>query len=115
VGQGEAQAAVPHLERAVALRPNLAAAWFYLGTARAELGRLLEATAAFERALAIDPTHTRAYLALARTLVARGERGEALRTLRHGATAAARPEEVAEELAKLPAGAPSEPGGESPP
>ncbi len=88
--------AVAAFERAVAGRPNFVLAWFHLGEAR----RGDAAIAAYRRTLEIDPRFTRAYLALARALIARGDRDEALRYLRHGATAAARPQEVRQALRK---------------
>ncbi len=89
-----------HLERAVELRPNMAAAWFYLGLAQAELGRLDAAGSSFRRTLALDPTHTRAYLALGRALARLDRRPEALRVLRHGAEHAAESVAIVEVLAE---------------
>jgi Tfp pilus assembly protein PilF len=86
-GGDEALAA---LRRAVAARPNFVLAWFHLGEAQSGDASI----AAYRRTLEIDPRFTRAYLALARALVARGERDEALRYLRHGAKVAARPQDV---------------------
>lgn len=103
VRPGEAE---PHLARAVAARPNLVVAWFHLGQVRAAQGRPAEAADCYRRALEVDPTHTASYLALGRSLLARGKRDEALRYLRHGAVAAARPEEVAEALEEALAEAP---------
>src|SRR4029079_9232799 len=87
-------AAADHLERALAARPILVAAWDYLGEARVAQDRTDDALACWRRALEIDPTHTPSYLALGKSLLARGDRGGALRWLRHGAQAAARPDEV---------------------
>ena len=101
-GGDEARAA---FQRAVAARPNFVLAWFHLG----DVQRGDAAIAAYRRTLEIDPRFTRAYLALARALVARGDRDEALRYLRHGAKVAARPEEVRQALAALTASAPQPP------
>ncbi len=98
-GSASREEAAGHFERALAARPNLVAAWYHLGELRAAQGREGEAIARFRRALEIDPTHTDSYLALARVLLARGERDEALRWLHLGARAATRPQAVATALA----------------
>jgi tetratricopeptide (TPR) repeat protein len=51
----DTQQAVTHLEQAVAIRPNFAAAWSDLGQARRTLQDDPGALAAFERAVASDP------------------------------------------------------------
>ncbi|MCU1348090.1 MAG: Flp pilus assembly protein TadD [Acidobacteria bacterium] len=89
--RGEAAAC---FERALAGRPNFVLAWIHLGDLRGGDA----AIAAYRRALEIDPTSTRAYVALARALRARGNDREALRYLRHGATFAAKPEVVRAEM-----------------
>ncbi len=76
------------------------AAWFYLGLAQADLGRLGAAEGSFRRALALEPTHDRPYLALARALMRQDRRPEALRILRHGAEHARRPAAIVEALAQ---------------
>lgn len=48
-------------ERALALAPGPARAWYRLGNVREEQGRDAEATACFERALALDPSHAQAW------------------------------------------------------
>jgi Tfp pilus assembly protein PilF len=53
------------------------------------------------RTLEIEPSFTRAYLALARVLIKKGNRAEALRWLNHGVEAAADPEAVKKALAKI--------------
>jgi tetratricopeptide (TPR) repeat protein len=105
--RGRPQEAEVHLARAVAARPNLVAAWYNLGEVRASLGWTDNALGCWRHALEIDPTHTASYLALARTLLARGDREGALRWLRHGAKAAARKEEVAAMLREQESGAAS--------
>jgi len=89
-----AEAEAPLL-RAVAARPNFAVAWHHLGEVRSALGRKKEALDGWRRALEIDPTQTASYLSLGKALLAGGDRAEALRWLRHGARAAAHPEQVA--------------------
>jgi Tfp pilus assembly protein PilF len=98
--RGRPAEAEPYLERVVASHPSQVLAWFYLGEVKAARGRAREAADCYRQALAVDPTHTRSYLALGRTLLDLGERAEALRYLRHGATAAAHPEQVAAALAE---------------
>ncbi len=97
--QGRSGAAVHHLGKALAARPNLAAGWHQLGEIYAVGGKVDEALGCWRRALEIDPTATKTYLALGQALLARGERAEALRWLRHGAKAAARPAALAAALA----------------
>lgn len=89
--------AIAAFTRAVEGRPNFVLAWFHLG--EAQQGE--RAIAAYRRALEIDPTFTRAYLGIARALLARGDREEALRYLRHGAKVAAKRDEVAAALQAL--------------
>jgi Flp pilus assembly protein TadD len=50
---GDAAAALPHLERAVAVAPRYTAAYRHLGTALERLGRGAEARAAWERGIAV--------------------------------------------------------------
>jgi hypothetical protein len=75
--------AIAAFTRAVEGRPTFVLAWFHLG--EAQQGE--KAIAAYRRT-EIDPTFTRAYLGIARALIARGDREEALRYLRHGAKVA---------------------------
>src|SRR6266487_2338039 len=89
--------AVAAFKRAVAGRPNFVLAWFHLGESQSGDA----AIAAYRRTLEVDPRFTRAYIALARALIARGDRGEALRYLRHGTKVAARPQDAREALAAL--------------
>jgi tetratricopeptide (TPR) repeat protein len=99
--RGRAAEAEEHLAKAVAARPNLVAAWYHLGEIRAARGRRDEALLCWQRALEIDPTHTKSYVSLGRALLAAGDRDEALRVLRHGAQAAAQPDEVAAALREV--------------
>jgi Tfp pilus assembly protein PilF len=98
---GRTDEAAAHLERALAARPNLVAGWYHLGELRATQERTEDALACWRRALEIDPTYTPSYLALGKALLARGDRAGALRWLRHGARAAARPDEVKAALSQL--------------
>jgi tetratricopeptide (TPR) repeat protein len=54
--QGRNEEAAALFQQALALRPNLAAAWYQLSLAQAAQGRSQEAAASRERAVAIDPT-----------------------------------------------------------
>ena len=101
--RGRPQEAMEHLGRAVTARPNLAPAWFRLGEIHASLGRVDDAIACWRHVLEIDPTYTGAYLSLGNTLLARGDRAGALRWLRHGAKAAAKPDAVAAVLSEAEA------------
>lgn len=105
--RGRPQEAEEHLARAVAARSNLVAAWYNLGEVRAALGWTDNAIGCWRHALEIDPTHTASYLALARTLLTRGDREGALRWLRHGAKVAGRADDVAAMLREQESGAPS--------
>jgi predicted CXXCH cytochrome family protein len=86
--------ALPLLTRTVELRPNFVAAWIMRAEALAALKRPGEAISDLQRALAIDPRQTRAYLQLARLLTDSGKVSEARRWLRHGARVAAKPGEI---------------------
>lgn len=59
-GRGRTEEAIAMYERALAARPNLAAAWVRLGEARRECGDDFGALAAFRRAAAIEPGNARA-------------------------------------------------------
>ncbi len=69
------------------------------GAALAALDRHDAAADSYRRALEIEPSHTAAYLALAETLRAQGDRPAALRMLRHGVKVADRPDPIREALA----------------
>jgi predicted CXXCH cytochrome family protein len=92
--RGDRDEAAACFERALAGRPNFVLAWIHLGDVRTGDA----AIAAYRRALEIDPSSSRAYVALARALRARGRDKEAQRYLVHGATFAAKPEVVRAEL-----------------
>ncbi|MEA2691910.1 MAG: hypothetical protein QOJ16_1297 [Acidobacteriota bacterium] len=106
-GQGRNDEAVPLFEQVLAARENFVSAWIHLGQALAgvaKLPRLDRAAECYRRALTIDPAQTDAYLGLGRVLLRQGKRGEAVRVLTHGATAAKRPAVVAAALQALPPG-----------
>jgi Tfp pilus assembly protein PilF len=50
---GDAAAALPHLERAVAADPRYTVAYRYLGAALEQAGRAVDAAAAWERGIAV--------------------------------------------------------------
>ncbi len=52
LGGGDAAAALPHLERAVALDPGYSAAWKLLGKARTALGDIPGAREAYQHGIA---------------------------------------------------------------
>jgi tetratricopeptide (TPR) repeat protein len=112
--RSQPQEAERHLVRTVASRPNMALAWHHLGEVRSTLGRTDDALACWRRALTIDPTLTDSYVSIGKALLAKGDRGEALRWLRHGAQAAARPEEVKVVLGEIGRPEPSPPRPASP-
>jgi Tfp pilus assembly protein PilF len=78
-GRGRMKEAIALYERALAARPNLAAAWFRLGEARRECGDVTGAIDAFRRTLEIEPTHVRAREAIVDALRAVGNVEEAER------------------------------------
>ncbi|HET8796990.1 MAG TPA: tetratricopeptide repeat protein [Thermoanaerobaculia bacterium] len=79
---GKVREAMALYERALADRPNLAAAWFRLGEARRDCGDRLGAVDAFRRALEIEPGHARARAAIVEALEAMGNAEEAKRYAR---------------------------------
>jgi len=78
-GRGEMKAAIAMYERALAARPNFAAAWHRLGEARRDCGDTLGAIDAFRRALEIEPSHVRAREAIVSAWRAMGNEEEAER------------------------------------
>lgn len=83
-----APAAIALYERAVAQRPNMAAAWVRLGEARRECGDTHAAVDAFRTALEIEPGHARARAGIVDALRAMGdlEEAERYRTVATGRT-----------------------------
>lgn len=94
--------ALADFDRALALRGNQVAAWFYRGIALERLDRRSEAEAAYQRALEIDPRFTRGYLALAESALVRGDKSAARRWLAQGADVAADPVRARAALEALP-------------
>jgi tetratricopeptide (TPR) repeat protein len=102
LANGRAAEALPELERAVALRPTFAAGWLRLGEAKEALAPTSDRKAAtasraaaiadYRRALAVEPSTTEAYLALARALRAQGDEAGARSVLALGARFARHPE-----------------------
>jgi tetratricopeptide (TPR) repeat protein len=68
--QGQQAAALPLFERAVSLRPNVAAAWVNRGLALASQDRHHDAADSFDKALAISPDYPEAHFNRANTFVA---------------------------------------------
>ncbi|HEY4562851.1 MAG TPA: tetratricopeptide repeat protein, partial [Thermoanaerobaculia bacterium] len=92
--KGRTAEAETHLGRALTSRPSFPAAWYQLGGIRVTQNRMDDAVACWRHALEIDPSHTASYLSLGKALLAKGDRAGALRWLRHGSKAAAKPAEV---------------------
>lgn len=82
IAQGRAQAALPLLERALALQPRHAGCWYKLGVARLELGMLEPAEECYRMALSLEPGHAKANINLGVILQQRGALDEAERCYR---------------------------------
>jgi tetratricopeptide (TPR) repeat protein len=78
IAQGKAAEALPALDRAMAIRANLAEVWALRGEALAQVGQREEAIASFERALALDAARPQAWAALALQLQGAGRDADAL-------------------------------------
>ena len=78
LGTQQPAKAVPHFQASTELQPDSAAARFNLGTALTVAGRLDEAAAAFEEALARRPDYPQAHNNLGQVLLAQGKTGAAL-------------------------------------
>ncbi len=76
--QGEADQAIDHYRRAVALRPDYAEAHYNLGRLLVEHGQLADAIAHYERAAAINPADAEARNNLGVTLFGMGRADEAI-------------------------------------
>jgi tetratricopeptide (TPR) repeat protein len=75
---GQPEKAVPLLEQALALRPDLPGAHYNLGTMLQRLGRYQEALAHFEKALALNPQDAEAHNNLGSVLNSLDRRDEAI-------------------------------------
>lgn len=87
-------AAEKELEKALAMNPYLAKAWYYLGLSHEKQKHAEKAVESFRRALEIDPAFGPAYLSLGKALIAQGQREEARRYWRHGIKVADQPEPI---------------------
>jgi tetratricopeptide (TPR) repeat protein len=79
--QGQVDRAARSLERAVRLIPNNAQAWNHLGLAYHRLGRLPDATAAYQKALALDSALVSTRFNLGCVNLERGDNEAAMREL----------------------------------
>jgi tetratricopeptide (TPR) repeat protein len=75
---GRLDEAAAHYRRAIALRPDYAAAYSNLGTALRGQGRLDEAVTAYERAITLQPEFPDAHYNLANALVDQGKAAAAI-------------------------------------
>jgi len=76
--EGRLDEAAAHYRRAIALRPDYAAAYSNLGTALRAQGRLDEAVAAYEHAITLQPDFPDAHYNLANALVDQGKAAAAI-------------------------------------
>lgn len=83
LASGDTRRALPLLERAVSLAPELAATHATLGIALKRAGRGGEAIAAFERAVALDPRDEGTHVNLGRALREAGDLASAIVHFRH--------------------------------
>ena len=79
LGLGFAANAVRHFQASAALKPELAAAHFNLGTALAQAGRFDDSIKAFREALSRRPDYALAHGNLGRVLLVKGDLPEALK------------------------------------
>jgi tetratricopeptide (TPR) repeat protein len=82
INQGYTALAMPHLQRALALRPDKVLPHELSGYASARLRRLSEASQDFRRALELDPANAQARYNLGTTLMLEGELDEGIEQLR---------------------------------
>lgn len=101
LARNQPEEALPHLEKAVVLRPNFVSAWFQLGQAQRKMGHLDAAIESYRRALAIEPTLGAGYAALVDLLLANGRFEEAERWWKHGREYANDPEALEERFPKF--------------
>ena len=74
---GDERKAIPQLEAAVKLEPQLTPAWLFLGTARVHTGQPQSGIEALKAALRLEPNHTEAREMLAGTLLSLDRAAEA--------------------------------------
>lgn len=74
---GKEDEALPWLQRAVAIDPELPGAWINYGVAQRRVGNAREAEAAYRKALEVDPNAVSAYQNLAALLRNQGKKKEA--------------------------------------
>ena len=74
---GRVERAIPHYQRAIELRPDLAEAHFNLGTALGVQGKRSEAKQHFLTALRLNPDYYEAHFNLGHTLAEEGNTDEA--------------------------------------
>jgi tetratricopeptide (TPR) repeat protein len=77
LAQGRPAEAIPYLEQALAMKPDLAEAWYNLGVCFGQLGRRADARSRYGRALDCDPGHVQARFNLAVTLAEDGNQAGA--------------------------------------
>lgn len=78
---GNARAAAEAFERAIALDPSLASAWFDLGTAYLDLGEPQKAVATLHRFVAANPASGEGRFRYGEMLLVAGDRAGGLREL----------------------------------
>jgi predicted TPR repeat methyltransferase len=98
---GAYPAAVEHYERAIALGQNTGHVFLRLGTANERGGRPIEALAAFDQALALDPCDVAALYERVDVLLALGRERDALQTLDAAAAAGGDADRIAYARAAL--------------
>ena len=80
LAQNKAGEALPHFQRAVALEPDNADYYFWLGLTYGELGDGRQERANYEKALRLDRRHPQAHLYLGHILLRNGELRQALKS-----------------------------------
>ncbi len=85
-------AALGHFDNAIAMRGDLASAWFHRGRTMAKLQRPTEAEESLHRALTYDRTNVEAYRLLAQIMISRGQLDAAAKQLDDALVA--RPDDV---------------------
>jgi arylsulfatase A-like enzyme/Flp pilus assembly protein TadD len=96
---GQWEAALPEIQAAVVCTPNSAQMQFYLGAVHLRLKHLPEATAAFDKALALDANHFLTNLKYGEMLLLQGKAAEAVGKLNRAVKADAKSAEAHAALA----------------